>query len=78
MTVEVVVVPSSAVTTTVRVFSPSCSPLLPVTATDAAESEASAVTATAVVPAGINTVVPSVTRAPETLKTTSELLLEGI
>ena len=78
VTVEVVEVPSSAVTTTVSVFSPSSNSLLPVTATEAAESEASAVTATAVVPAGTYTVVPSVTLAPDTLNTTSELLLEGV
>ena len=73
-----VLVPSSAVTTTVSVFSPRSRPLLPVISTDAAESEGIAVTATAVVPAGTNTEVPLATRAPETLKTTSELLLEGV
>ena len=78
VTVEVVEVPSSAVTTTVSVFSPSSNSLLPVTATEAAESDARAVTATAVVPAGTYTVVPSVTLAPDTLNTTRELLLEGV
>ena len=73
-----VIVPSSAVTTTVRVFSPRSKPLLPVISTDAAESEGIAVTATAAVPAGTNTVVPLVTRAPETLKTTRELSLDGV
>ena len=78
VTEEVVVLPSSAVTITVSVFAPRTKPLLPFTSTDAAASAAIAVTATAVVPAGTKTVVPSATRAPETLNTTSALLLDGV
>ena len=70
--------PSSAVTTTVRVFGPKTRLLLPVIDTEAAESLGIAVTATALVPAGTKTEAPSVTRAPETLKTTSEESLDGI
>ena len=77
VTDEVVVVPSSAVTTTLRGLSPSTRLLAPVTTTEAAESLGIAVTATEVVPEGTKIVVPSATLAPETLNTTRELLFEG-
>ena len=77
VTVEVVMVPSSAVTTTVRVLSPRTRLVAPVTTTEAAESLGIAVTATEVVPEGMKIVVPSATLAPETLNTTRELLFEG-
>ena len=78
VTAYVVEVPSSAVTRTLRSLSPSCRLLLPVIETDAPASLGIAVTATAVVPDGTITVPPSVTRAPETLKTTKELMLDGV
>ena len=74
----VVVVPSSAVTTTLRSLSPRIRSAFPVTDTDAPASLGIAVTATAVVPEGRITVPASVTRAPETLKTTKELMLDGV
>ena len=65
-------------TTTVRLFSPKTKSALPVIATDAAESLGIAVTATSVVPAGTKTVLPSATLAPDTLKTTRELMFDGV
>ena len=74
----VIVVPSSAVTTTLRSLSPRFKFALPVITTEAPESLGIAVTATAVVPEGRIIDPPSVTRAPDTLKTTKELLLDGV
>ena len=70
--------PSSAVTRTERVLSPTWRSALPVTATEAEESVGIAVTATASVPYGRITVPPSATRAPETLNTARELTLDGL
>ncbi len=69
--------PSSAVTSTVRSLSPTTRFPLPVTRTEADGSEGVAVTATACVPEGTTTVLPSTTLAPETLKTTRLLILDG-